>query len=159
MQLSVTFEADWQRAQSIRSSVSQGVESILREGGFRDAIVMVTGELLENAVKYGDPEGSLVDYQLVVQRGAAHIRVRSKCEPTSHDVLRLRRLIDELSQVEPAQIEELYHRRLLELCTSETLQTGLGLVRIAYEGGARLRYAVDEAQSRLEVEAELKGAA
>jgi hypothetical protein len=102
-------------------------------------MAMVTGELLENAVKYGDWSGRDRTFRFQVSGDGKQARV--VVENPVRDVGDAIRTIEstlEWIRGFPTP-EEAYRARLLDASTADAGVSKLGLVRIAYQGGCKLR--------------------
>jgi hypothetical protein len=122
----------------------------LRGGGLDEddafALAMVARELLENAVKYGDP-ASAAPMRLTVDVGADEI-VIEVTNPVAPDDAQLQRFDRAVQWIRGFQDPfEAYVERL-KLVSAESYrggQSGLGLTRIAYEARCLVDFWVDEA--------------
>jgi hypothetical protein len=117
-------------------------EAVFHDVAGRDALAMVTGELLENAIKYGHWTAGSGFFRLKVWGDAAQsfVAVTNPVAKGSEDPARVRTVIDFIaSKASPA---EAYRERLLEVASAEHMR-GLGLVRIAYEGECQLSVRVE----------------
>lgn len=111
-----------------------------------DAIVMISSELLENAIKYGnyDEDRENIDFKVFINN---EIIVEVQCPidvEKSHHFKKLDRTIQWIrGHQDPfeAYIEKLKSVSSKPLGDNES---GLGLFRIAYEGEAVLDFYVDE---------------
>ena len=113
---------------------------------------MASWELAENVVKYGIVEGDDVSGTMTIELwpGRTVIRTENKAQWANgaHEVIST---IKRLSTA--TSIRELYVQRLQQLLTGEgQVQTRLGLLRVAYEGGFKLSYRHDA--PRLEIAAD-----
>ena len=122
----------------------------LKERGFSEDIVnavsMVAAELTENAVEYGSYERPEQRIQVSVAPGRTSIAVEVKSPASSgaEDLEKLDRMIQWIrGHQDPF---EAYMTRLKEVSAQETSssESGLGLVRIAYEGQSVLDFYVDD---------------
>jgi hypothetical protein len=125
----------WHWVQRIRETVAEDLATF--EQTMRDAAVMTASELAENAVKYGEPvrEEDAGYLSLRVESSSIVVESTNGCVNSEHvsEVLRLIELIDATPNV-----EILYLERLRELVGKGDQSGGLGLLRIAFEGGFRL---------------------
>lgn len=121
----------WQRIRDVRSRVSEAAAHLPAE--VRAAAVMVTGELVENAVKYGVcvPELDDVVVHLAIGEGAVSVEVSNGVASQGaidEVAARVRRI------QEADDRESLYVARLEELLRTPGASGGLGLYRIGFEG-------------------------
>jgi hypothetical protein len=121
----------WQRIRDVRSRVSEAAAHLSPE--LRAAAVMVTGELVENAVKYGVCLPDLDDVVLRVSIGEAAVSIEVSSGAASQEAIdevaaRIRRIQS------TADRESLYVARLEELLRTPGASGGLGLYRIGFEG-------------------------
>ena len=129
----------WQNSELVRVSVGLLAQAALGPGDHAHCLGMASGELLENAFKYGDP--SAVEYTLCRVPGALQIEVRQR--PSDRAACdRLAALIEWIASF--GDLRAAYQSRMQQLSGGGE-PGGLGLVRIAYEGGCRLGCALDEA--------------
>lgn len=134
--VTVCLPHTWDHIRQIRRTVSEALKDA--ESSLRSAAVMVTSELLENAVKYGEavPAGTQISVTLTVGPSAIVIEVKNGCaDPNS--IVALSRRVDEI--VRAPDKSELYFARLEELMSHPTESGKLGLYRIAFEGEFEIR--------------------
>jgi signal transduction histidine kinase len=133
---------EWARIDPVRQAVGLCVVAVFASDDLKDALGMVCAELLENAIKYGKPDGRGVKIQLI-ERGdgpdkEVMLSVTNAIESTSHHIDSLRQRlawIDAFSTASDAYmaaLSQVYER------ADEGAESGLGLVRIAYEGGCKI---------------------
>ncbi len=127
--LSLSLQGDDSALQEAQQEVVRFVKAQLGEAA-AEAMEMVAGELLENAVKHGQPDERGIE--LVVEGEVRFIEVVSTVRPV--DLAPLEERVKWLSaQGDPQQA---WMRALSEVF--ERGQFGLGLARIASEGGCRI---------------------
>jgi hypothetical protein len=121
--------------------------SFLRRHAFGEATIqaaeMVVCELTENATKYGafEENPDPVDVAITVQGATVTIEVRSRVRSASDE--HLRRLERAVQWIRGFQNPfEAYVEKLKEVSSQslESNESGLGLVRIAYEGQSILDF-------------------
>ncbi len=138
---------EWANVDLLRTSVLNCFTAMFQSVDSCQALAMITGELLENAVKYGDWGRERCHFRLRVwgEAGAAHVSVENPITPGSEHVTRLLDTLRWLKGFPSA--EEAYRARLLEIAASTAGggEGGLGLARVAYEGNCALRAQVREA--------------
>jgi hypothetical protein len=136
---------EWSNVEVLRTSVLSCFTAMFRDVERCQALAMITGELLENAVKYGDWARERSHFRLRVwgAEGAAHVQVENPIAPESKHLARLLETISWLKGFPTA--EEAYRARLLEIAASTTGggEGTLGLARVAYEGSCTLAAKVD----------------
>jgi hypothetical protein len=109
------------------------------------AMAMTSSELLENAVKYGDwsrATGEQIGFVAAVEGRAVVVEVQS---PVADDPAALRKLDDQIQWIRGFQSPfEAYVERLKFLSSlgPRDGQSGLGLIRIAYEARALVDFYV-----------------
>jgi hypothetical protein len=128
---------DWDLAAKLWNQCS---DFLAQHGLDRDevyALTMATSELLENAVKYGDwvrAPGDKIGLQIDVAPRSVTVEVQC---PTSDDLRALRKLDEQIQWIRGFQSPfEAYVERLKLVSArgADLGESGLGLIRIAYEG-------------------------
>jgi len=143
---------DWGDIERVRVSVGLCADVVGRNGELRHAVTLATCELLENAIRHS-PVGALIDYSLAVENGRATVRVGNPCAPGSEDGERLESVIRWIAGFSDPRLA--YIERLRQIVAArEGKKGGLGLVRVAYEGGCRLSCSLAPEQARVTVEAQ-----
>ena len=138
---------DWEYIEEVRSEC----ETFFKTHDFSEndthSLVMIISELMENSIKYGDfsiPE-TMVDISVDIHNNKVLIEVLNPVtESDRHHLHKLDRTIQWIRGYQDpfeAFIEKLRHVSKKPLHDNES---GLGLVRIAYEGKAVLDFFVDE---------------
>lgn len=144
---SLQLPPDWDAIQRVWDPCR---EYLVQRGLDEDAVYglcMVTQELLENAVKYGVFDDGREHIELAVSgsRDGVTIEVRS---PLDSEPARLKRLDGMIQWIRGFQSPfEAYVGRLKEVAARsfENGESGLGLVRMAYEGQCILDFYTEEA--------------
>jgi len=129
---------EWKNVDLLRTSVQNCFAALFREIDGSHAVSMVTGELLENAMKYGEwceAEDCDRTMHLSIQGNAerAIVRVKSPIIPDSENVRRLFATLEWIRSFGDPQ--DAYRARLKMIADGEVASGQLGLVRVAYEGG------------------------
>ena len=138
---------DWEYIEEVRSEC----EIFFKTHDFSEndthSLVMIISELMENSIKYGDfsiPE-TMVDISVDIHNNKVLIEVLNPVtESDRHHLQKLDRTIQWIRGYQDpfeAFIEKLRHVSKKPLHDNES---GLGLVRIAYEGKAVFDFFVDE---------------
>jgi hypothetical protein len=144
---SLTLDPQWSEIERAREQGRVFLERHGIQGDAMDAVTMVIGELVENAIKHGHfPTGSERGHvSVTVGPEEVVVETRNPVDPADRD--RLEHLDAMLQKVrgyhDPFQA---YLARLKEVSTEslESRQSGMGVVRIAYEGQSLLDFFVDE---------------
>ena len=135
----ITISALRSHAEEIR------VAELAKLGGLSDKeraeqISMAASELLENAVKYASEEEGYLKISIAKADNEVDICVKNKAE--THHINTLRR---ELALIQSGQPEAVYLKKMEEAAMTEG-QSRLGLIRILFESGARLRLEVNDGE-------------
>jgi hypothetical protein len=144
--IDLTVRNEWKNIDLLRTSVQNCFTAVFADLDGCHAIAMVTGELLENALKYGS--WSAVDramFRLRVTGGDQNVEIAVQNPLKADDPhgATLRKSIEWINSF--AKPEAAYRARMLQIAQEDTegAPSRLGLVRIAFEGNCRLAMAVD----------------
>lgn len=154
--IDLPVRSEWSNVDLLRTSVQNCFTAIFSDIEGCHALAMVTGELIENAIKYGDWSGASEQrFRLRVwgEGRAAHVSVENPVhnnDPNAQEVLKTLGWMRNF----PSAIEA-YRAKLLEVASTVRAPSDskLGLVRIAYEGNCVL--AAEITSDVLRVQAEL----
>jgi len=154
--IDLPVRSEWANVDLLRTSVQNCFTAIFSDIEGCHSLAMVTGELIENAIKYGDWAGSEEHrFRLRVwgEGRSAHVSVEN---PVSSNDTNAQEVLHTLGWMRgfPTAIDA-YRAKLLEIAAAERAPSDskLGLVRIAYEGNCVLTAEI--ARSVLRVQAEL----
>lgn len=138
--IDLPVRSEWSNVDLLRTSVQNCFTAVFSDIEGCHTLAMVTGELLENAIKYGDWSGPETCFRLRVwgDGARAHVSVENPVredDPAANEVVKTLRWIEEFSSA-----EEAYRAKLLKIAEAprDPLASRLGLVRIAYEGNCIL---------------------
>lgn len=136
--IKVSIEPTW----NIVLNINDRIDEVLPDAKIEivDALRMVSTELVENAVKYGEPVPGMtgIEYELIIDDDLISIRVDNGVV-TSSNVKEVERSIKKITKSKDRF--KLYTARLVELMESPKLgESQLGLYRIAYEGNCDLSF-------------------
>ncbi len=139
--IDLPVRTEWESVDLLRASIQTCFTAVFKDVDGCERLAMVTGELLENAVKYGawHESGAPRSFRLHVSGigGNAKIRVDNPAEPGDPGVERLFKTIEWMSNY--TNVGEMYRDRLLEYANGAPgTESRLGLIRVAYEGGCKL---------------------
>jgi hypothetical protein len=145
--IDLPVQNQWRNVDLIRTSVQNCFIAVFSDVDGCNAIAMVTGELLENAVKYGHWTGAdkFLRLQVKGRRGSVTVEVENPIDPAHPRTEELRGFVRSMEDFPSA--EAAYLAKLLEIAARPDpgASSGLGLVRCAYEGNSKLRVeAVDD---------------
>jgi len=139
----------WNELHAIQEAVSAFLE---RHGCDRDtseAVMMGASELTENAIKYGDYGGpQSISLSVAMYPSRIVVEVRNPVAPK--DVAELRKLDAMVQWIRGFQDPFQAYVERLKVVSSLALtsnESGLGLVRVAYEGQAVVDFFVDDANT------------
>jgi hypothetical protein len=151
--IDLPVRSDWANVDLLRTSVQNCFTAVFSDIDGCQALAMVTGELLENAIKYGDwsrDDGAAFRLRVWGEgvRGpgprSAHVAVESPVKPDDPHLADLLGTLRWNASFSSAR--EAYRAKLLEIAADQgdLSRSRLGLVRIAYEGSCTLRAEVDD---------------
>ncbi|HEV8320340.1 MAG TPA: hypothetical protein VG389_01905 [Myxococcota bacterium] len=132
---------DWANVDLLRTSILNCFTATFHDMDGCHSLAMVAGELLENAIKYGDWKDGERALRLRVWGDAAwaKVQVDSPVQPDSPSLGALNDAITWLDAYPSA--EDAYRARLLAVAARPLAEGGgkLGIARIAYEGNCKLK--------------------
>jgi len=145
--MKVTLRPVWDEIEPLRLQAHDFFGSHGLSGNTIQSLVMVLGELLENSVKYGSYKESDGQIQISIHIGKKiiTIEVTNPVDDSSLDDLkRLDRMIQWVRGYQDPF--EAYIERLKEVAKRplHDKESGLGIVRVAYEGDVILDFFVSE---------------
>lgn len=135
----------WENVELLRTSVQSCVRAVLEDVAGSDALAMVTGELLENAIKHGCWRGDDELFRLRVW-GDTRCGCVSVESPVGADA-DAQRVFDAIAWIRGFESPELaYQARMIEIAGAprDGVSSGLGLPRIVYEGGCTLEAKLED---------------
>ncbi|MCX5745466.1 MAG: hypothetical protein NT062_23565 [Proteobacteria bacterium] len=147
--IDMTVRNEWRNVDLLRTSVQNCFTAVFADVDGCHAIAMVTGELLENALKYGDwLSGDRAMFRLRV-RGAKNnvvmVSVQNPLKPTDPNAAALTDTIAWINGF--PKPEAAYRARMMQIVENEDSDVSmsqLGLVRVAFEGNCRLAAVVED---------------
>jgi len=140
--IDVPVKNQWESVELLRSSVQNCFAAVFRRIEGADALAMVTGELLENAIKHGHWTGEDGIFRLRVwgDSSSGNVSVTNPVRAGEHP----EKLYETLRWIDGfANAADAYRARLVEVARPGQPGGGLGLVRIAYEGGCRIKAEIE----------------
>jgi len=144
--IDLTVRNEWRNIDLLRTSVQNCFIAVFADLDGCHAIAMVTGELLENALKYGDwTSGDRAMFRLRVhgREGNIEVSVQNPLKVNDPHAESLRAALEWLGGF--AKPEQAYRARMLQIAQedSDSAPSKLGLVRIAFEGNCKITAKVD----------------
>lgn len=145
--IDMTVRNEWRNVDLLRTSVQNCFTAVFADVDGCHAIAMVTGELLENALKYGDwVSGDRAMFRLRVN-GRAHdiveVSVQNPLKDNDTNGSNLLAAIEEINSY--PRPEQAYRARMLQIAQSEEdSPSRLGLVRVAFEGNCKLAATIED---------------
>ena len=140
--IDLTVKNEWRNIDLLRTSVQNCFIAVFSDLDGCHAIAMVTGELLENALKYGDwSSADRAMFRLRVEGKDPNIQV-SVQNPLKKDDANAQNLMKQIEWLASFPTPEAaYRARMLQIAQDETEEASpsrLGLARIAFEGNCRI---------------------
>lgn len=134
--LRLTMPLTWTSVRAARNAATQALAGI--PSNVCDSVVVSVGELVENAVKYGEPTHAApeLDVRLSICPSSIVIQVSNGSSSATSRV-ELEERIAEISRSN--DVGALYVARLQQLLDDPGASGKLGLYRVAFEGGFDLR--------------------
>ncbi len=145
--IDLTVRNEWKNIDLLRTSVQNCFTAVFADLDGCHAIAMVTGELLENALKYGNwtaTDRTMFRLRVTGQSENVEISVQNPLRPEDPNAANLEKSINWINSFPKAG--DAYRARLLQIAQEESdaaPSSRLGLVRIAHEGNCRLSMAID----------------
>jgi len=142
---------DWQNVDRLRLAILNCLEAVFGDHELSESVGIVTSELLENAIKYGDWEHSERPFLVLGVRGNAdriQVDVASPIEPTSPHFENVKRTIAWIERFSSPR--DAYIARMQAIAEQgEMGGSRMGLVRIAYEGPCVIEASLGEVSQRV----------
>ena len=143
--LSLNVIPEWERIDTVRRSTKAFLADHHLEEYDTDAVVMIASELAENAIKYGNFQpNDTIRFSIDVADRKITVEVENKIdrEENAH----WKNLDRTIQWIRGFQTPfQAYIERLKQVSTSKSDESGLGLVRIAYEGQGILDFFINRA--------------
>lgn len=132
------FGPRWTYISCVRKFVASFFMIGLADKERAEQISMAASELLENAVKYASEEDSYLKISIAKGSNEVDVCVKNMAEPAHVNTLRR-----EFALIHAGMPEQIYLKKMEEAAMTEG-QSRLGLIRILYEAGARLKLDVKD---------------
>jgi hypothetical protein len=144
--IDLTVRNEWKNVDLLRTSVQNCFIAVFADVDGCHAIAMVTGELLENALKYGDwanADRAMFRLRVHGREGNIEVSVQNPLKPGDPHAASLMASLEWLASF--PKPEQAYRARMLQIAQEDgdAAPSKLGLVRIAFEGNCRISARVD----------------
>jgi len=129
---------EWTAIEPLRQGVTACLRAVFRDLALCETLAMVAGELLENAVKFGDPKAPGAQgfgLSVVGDEGGVEVEVSNPADPASPSV---EKLLTEISRIVHAPSTQEAYLDAMRRVAVRGGGSGLGLARIVHEGGCDL---------------------
>lgn len=145
--IEIKIKPEWSNIETAREQTKEFLASLDFNDDIKDAVIMIISELLENAIKYGKftEKHSGIETSVTASDRSITIEVRSPVG--DEDDMHFRRLDRIVQWVRGYQNPlEAYIEKIKEIALQPVSdsQSGLGIVRIAYEGQAVIDFYVND---------------
>ncbi|HKA88898.1 MAG TPA: hypothetical protein VKE22_14615 [Haliangiales bacterium] len=134
---------EWENIERVRVSVLEFFVAVFHDVHGCRSLANVAGELMENAMKYGDWSASETHLYLRIcgDDARARVEVQSPIDPAAPE---LGELLDTLAWLRATpDARAAFESRILAAAARPPGQAKLGLTRVAYEGGCTIEASVD----------------
>ncbi len=143
----VSIKPEWDNIEEVRVKAEGFLNSDRLDENVKNAIIMNISELLENAIKYGNFENNIDEIIAAITISERDITVEVKSPVKDGDDMHFNRLDKIIQWVRGYQNPfEAYVEKIKEISRQplDDTQSGLGIVRIAYEGQSVIDFFVND---------------
>jgi hypothetical protein len=153
--IDLPVRSEWSNVDLLRTSVQNCFTAIFSDIEGCHSLAMVTGELIENAIKYGDwtgPEEQRFHLRVWGEGRSAHVSVENPVQSGDANAEEVLRTLGWMRSF--PSTSEAYRAKLLEVAAADRdpSHSKLGLVRIAYEGNCLLTAELTSGVLRVQAE-------
>lgn len=135
--IELRFGPRWKYISAVRSFIQNFLVVGLEDTQKASTIAMAVSELLENAVKYANGEDTHI--RLEVKPDGSHIALHVENSAAPENISVLKEVFDQVTNGDPFQI---YIEAMKKAATRTDGKSRLGLVRIRYETGGKLKFSL-----------------
>lgn len=146
-EIRMSIKPEWDNIEEVRVQTETFLKMQKIHEDVMDAVIMNISELLENAIKYGNYNNGINDVIASVSISERDITVEVKSPVKDEDDRHFRRLDKIVQWVRGYQNPfEAYIEKIKEVSLQpiDDNQSGLGIVRIAYEGQSIIDFFVND---------------
>ncbi len=145
--LNLKLTPQWEELNKVRDSVETFLSKHHMSVDDIHAMIMVSSELVENAIKYLNVQkwDDLIDFSVDIEENNIIIEVKNRI--AGEDDLHLKKLDSTIQWIRSFQNPLQAYVERLKLVSSkdvDSTESGLGMTRIAYEGQSLIDFYVDE---------------
>ena len=152
IEIRLSLAPEWPKADAVAVLAKNATAAAYAHPELSEDVGVVAGELMENAVKYGDWSGAAsLTFSFVSDSDQLEIEVSCPCDTTSPHY---GRLMAALRTIERANARDSFMERLAQIVRDRNERGGLGLLRLAHGANCRLSARLAE-NDRLHVRAQL----
>lgn len=153
IEIRLSLAPEWPKADAVAVLAETATAAAYSHPELSEDVGVVAGELMENAVKYGDWSGTAsLTFSFVSHSDQLEIEVSCPCDTTSPHY---ERLMTSLRTIEKANARDSYLERLAQIVRDPKERGGLGLLRLAHGANCRLSATLAD-DDRLHVRARLR---
>ncbi len=138
---------DWSEIEHGRRECDLFLESLGMNEETKDAVRMITSELIANAIQFGDFSGETTNFTCKIEHGARGILIQAwnpiPLEGMAAHLMHLDSIVQWIRGFQSPVQAYLERLKIVASQPSES-ESLIGLVRIAYEGQAVLDFYIDE---------------
>jgi hypothetical protein len=135
--LELPLQPEWQNVDLLRLAILNCLSAVFGDPDLSESVGIVTSELLENAIKYGDWTHGKSRFLLLTVCGGGHevkVEVASPISEGSPHLARISSTLEWIANFPNAREAYIARMRAIADEPGRTGESKMGLVRIAYEG-------------------------
>jgi hypothetical protein len=133
--LELPIEPEWQNVDLLRLAILNCLHAVFGDPELSESVGIVTSELLENAIKYGDWSHGPSRFLLLSARGIGNAVVVEVASPVRDGSPHLANIASTIAWIRRfSTAREAYLARMRAIAEQPDGHSRMGLVRIAYEG-------------------------
>jgi hypothetical protein len=135
--LELPLQPEWQNVDLLRLAILNCLSAVFGDPELSESVGIVTSELLENAIKYGDWTHGKSRFLLLTVCGGGHevkVEVSSPIRDGSPHLERITNTLEWIAHFPSARDAYIARMRAIAEQPEKTGESKMGLVRIAYEG-------------------------
>jgi hypothetical protein len=152
IEIRLSLAPEWPKADAVAVLAKTAAAAAYALPELSEDVGVVAGELVENAVKYGDWSGTAtLTFSFFSDDDQLEIEVSSPCDVTSPHY---QRLLASLRTIERANPSDPYLERFSQIARDRKERGGLGLLRLLHVANCRLSARLAE-DNRLHVRARM----